>query len=338
MTNRTLEAQRRSTSDQALVLRVRRGVRFVVVAAVVWVIVLVIAALLLGDRASLARIERAGPYIAAMTLVAFVANHLLRFARWQWMLCRLGAHVPTVASLAIFMAGLGLLPTPGKIGVAARSLLLVRYGVPVRTSLAAYFAERLFDLAGLLILAAVFYRGPLSDSVTTIAVAGVACIALLARYPDPFVRALRRMVSRWPKLVVPVNATAGLLHGAKRLLAFPQALYFVLLGLLANVVIGALVWGVLAYLSASISIGTGIGGVAIAHLTGSASMAPGGLGGFEVALLLDLEHMDVQRDHALIVVTCVRIVTLWGSVVVGLPLLLAGLRRSRLEPNADTFA
>ena len=338
MTTRTPDAPRHSASDQALQLRVRRGVRFVVVAAVIWVIVLVIAAFLLGDRAAIARIEQAGPYIAAMTLAAFVANHLLRFARWQWMLSRLGARVPKLASLAIFMAGLGLLPTPGKIGVAARSLLLVRYAVPIRTSLAAYFAERLFDLAGLLVLAAIFYRGPLSDGVTTISVVGAVCIVLLARYPDPFVRALRRAVSRWPKLVLAVNATDGLLHAAKRLLAFPQVLYFVLLGLLANVVIGLLAWGVLAYLSAGISVGTGIGGVAIAHLTGSASMAPGGLGAFEVALLLDLDHSGVQRDHALIVVTCVRIVTLWGSVVVGLPLLLAGLRRSGLERSADTFA
>jgi len=338
VTTRAPDARLRSANNQALQVRVRHGIRFVVVAAVVWVIVLVIAALLFGDRAAIARIERAGPYIAAMTLVAFAANHLLRFARWQWMLIRLGARVPNMASLAIFMAGFGLLPTPGKIGVAARSLLLVRYGVPIRTSLAAYFAERLFDLAGLLILAAVFYRGPLSDGVTTIAVAGVACIALLARNPDPFVRSLRRMVNRWPKLVLAVNATDGLLHAAKRLLVFPQALYFVLLGLLANVVIGLLVWGVLAYLSAGISVGTGIGGIAIAHLTGSASMAPGGLGGFEVALLLDLEHVGVQRDHALVVVTCVRIVTLWGSVAVGLPLLLAGLRRGRRERHADTFA
>ena len=48
--------------------------------------------------------------------------------RWHWMLGSLGSHVPKMASFAIFMAGLGLLPTPGKIGVAARSLLLERYG------------------------------------------------------------------------------------------------------------------------------------------------------------------------------------------------------------------
>lgn len=311
--------------DQALMLRVRRGIRIVVVAAIVWVVILVIAAILVSDRAVVVRFARAGPQIAAMTAAAFAANHVLRFARWQWMLARLGARVPGVASFAIFMAGLGLLPTPGKIGVAARSLLLVRHGVPIRTSLAAYFAERLFDLAGLLLLAALFYRGPLAGGLTALAVAGVACVALIARYPDPFVQMLQQWVSPWPKLVAAVNATAGLLHSARRLLVFPQALAFVLLGMLANVAVGLLAWGVLAHLGAPISVGTGVGGVAFAHLTGSASMAPGGLGGFEVALLFDLEHAGVRWDYALVVLTCVRLVTLWGGVVVGLPLMLSGL-------------
>ena len=325
------DAQSGSASHQALLHRVRRGVHFVVAAAIVWVVILVIAGILFSDQTAVARFERAGPYIAAMTLVAFAANHLLRFARWQWMLVRLGARVSTMASLAIFMAGLGLLPTPGKVGVAARSLLLMRHGVPIRMSLAAYFAERVFDLAGLLLLAAIFYRGPLSDGLTALAAAGVACIALIARYPDRFVHALRRLVSRWPKFLMVVNATAGLLHAARRLISLPQALIFVLLGMVANVVVGLLVWAVLGDLSASASVQTGIGAVAVAHLTGSASMAPGGLGGFEVALMLDLEHTGVKREDALIVVTCARMVTLWGGAIVGLPLLLSGLRRDRLE-------
>jgi hypothetical protein len=288
-------------------------VRFVIVAAVVWVVALLIAAILVGDRAAIARFERAGPSIAAMTIVVFVANHLLRFVRWQWMLVNLGAQVPTLASFGIFMAGLGLLPTPGKIGVAARSMLLERYGMRVHVSLAAYFAERLFDLVGLFLLAAIYYQGPLSRGITIIAVAGVVCIALVVRFPDPLIRGSRQLVRNCPKLVGAVDAAAGLLHAASRLLVFPQALAFVLLGMLANVAVGLLVWGVLLGLSEAVSIGTGIGGVALAHLTGSASLSPGGLGGFELALLLDLHHVGIEEDDALIAVACVRIVTLWAG-------------------------
>lgn len=317
--------------ELALLHRVRRGLHFVVLAAVVWVVVLAIAAIAVTDRSVLARFDRAWPWLATATLAAFIGNHLLRFGRWQWMLHVLGARVPVVASFAIFMAGLGLLPTPGKIGVAARSLLLTRHGVSGRVSLAAYFAERLFDLAGLLLLATAFYRGPLAGGITVVGIAGVACLALLARYPDTFVVPLRRWVGRWPRLVVAVDAAAGMLHAARRLLELRWALVFVALGMAANVVVGVLIWRLLAYFAIDTSVGTGIGGLALAHLTGSASMAPGGLGGFEVALLLDLERAGAQLDQALIILICVRIVTLWAGVVVGLPLLLMGLRRDRVD-------
>ena len=59
-------------------------------AAVIWVVVLVMAAILFGDRAVVGRIERAGPSIVAMTLAAFGANHVLKFVRWQWMLLGIG--------------------------------------------------------------------------------------------------------------------------------------------------------------------------------------------------------------------------------------------------------
>jgi len=61
------DAQLQNRSRQALLLRIRRGARFVVVAGVVWVVVLAIAAIFFGDRALVARFERTGPSIVAMT-------------------------------------------------------------------------------------------------------------------------------------------------------------------------------------------------------------------------------------------------------------------------------
>ena len=309
--------------------RIRDGIRFVIGAAILWVAALVIAVFFYSDRSGFSGVAGAGASIAAVTLVAFVANHLLRFARWQWMLGRLDARVPWPASLAIFMAGLGLLPTPGKAGVAVRSLFLERYGVRLRTSLAAYFAERLFDLLGLLLLAVAFYRGPLSEQIVGIAIVSLIAIVLIARYPTAMVRTLRSAVDGWTKATLIVDTMGGLLHAAARLFAWRIGLGFLALGMLANVVVGLLVWSIATMLTASIPAETGVGAVAIAHLSGSASMMPGGLGPFEIALLLDLRHIGMVQGDAVVVVACVRIVTLWGAVIVGLPLLLALLRTTR---------
>jgi uncharacterized protein (TIRG00374 family) len=328
------DAEDAHSEQRALVQRVQRGARFVVLAAAAWVVALGIAAIFAGDPYAWLRLQGAGTEIATMTLAAFVANHLLRFVRWQSMLRMLGARVPLVESLSIFMAGLGLLPTPGKIGVAVRSVLLMKHGVPVRMSLAAYFAERFFDLVGLLILAALFYNGPLSGAVTAAAAIAVIGVALLVRYPEPIVDRVLRLVRRWPTLAQAVKATTGLLEAARRLLAFPQAALFVTVGVLANALVGFLVYGVATYLATPVPAGSAIGAVAFAHLSGSASMTPGGLGSFELALLFDLVHSSVPREDALIVVACVRFVTLWGSVAVGLPLMLIGLRRNPLASKS----
>lgn len=305
-----------------------------VLAAAAWVVAVAVAAIVATDRTAWLRLERAGPHIATMTLSVFAVSHFIRFLRWQSMLRILGASVPLIDSFSIFMAGLGLLPTPGKAGVAVRSVLLMKHGIPVRDSLAAYFAERFFDLIGLLILAALLYTGPFSKAVTVLAVVGVTAIALFVRYPQPVVDIVRRAVSRWPRLARAVDATAGLLEAAKHLLTFPQAIVFAALGLVANALVGLLVYGVAMSLGTPVPAGSAIGAVAFAHLSGSASMTPGGLGSFELALLFDLVHLSVPRDDALIIVTCVRFVTLWGPVAVGLPLMLIGLRQDPFAPKS----
>ena len=212
---------------------------------------------------------------------------------------------------------------------SALSLANAVFVSTLRTSLAAYFAERLFDLLGLLLLAIAFYRGPLSEQIVGIAIVSLIAIVLIARYPTAMVRMLRSAVDGWTKATLIVDTMGGLLHAAARLFAWRVGLGFLALGMLANVVVGLLVWSIATMLTASIPAETGVGAVAIAHLSGSASMMPGGLGPFEIALLLDLRHIGMVQGDAVVVVACVRIVTLWGAVIVGLPLLLALLRTTR---------
>jgi hypothetical protein len=46
-------------------------------------------------------------------------------------------------------------------------------------------------------------------------------------------------------------------------------------------------------------------------------------------MLAQLAALPASTAQALMAVAVVRVATLWGSVVVGLPLLLAGMRRQR---------
>jgi uncharacterized protein (TIRG00374 family) len=69
--------------------------------------------------------------------------------------------------------------------------------------------------------------------------------------------------------------------------------------------------------------------LAISHLSGLLSLLPGGLGGFELAMAVQLAAREIAPGDAIAAVVLVRMATLWGSVAVGLPCLAFGLRRLR---------
>lgn len=307
------------------IARAKRLVAFVVVAATLWSLALVLAAGFWGGEALSTQAARISGALVAATVAAFVVNHLLRFVRWQLMLRAEGYRVPWARSLAIFMAGLALLPTPAKAGVAARSVLLSAEGVPVHVSLAAYFAERLFDLIGLLLLAALLlgaavpaHRGWLIAVLATAAVVGVLVAPRLGRLARQWSQTRSHALAR------SVDWTLSFFTDAADMMAGWRLPAFVLIGILANVSTGLFLWWAVG---ASIDALHAIGILAVSHLSGSLSMLPGGIGGFELAMLAQLTGAGVTRPDALLAVGLVRVVTLWGSVAVGLPLLWLGMTR-----------
>ncbi len=98
------------------------------------------------------------PLILALTLF----NYLCRFFKWQYFLKRLELHVPWVKSLLIFLSGLSMAITPGKVGELLKSYLLKNTnGAPISRTSPIIMAERLSDGLAMLILAAtglVLYR------------------------------------------------------------------------------------------------------------------------------------------------------------------------------------
>jgi uncharacterized membrane protein YbhN (UPF0104 family) len=314
-------------------MRLRRLVRAVVIAAMAWSIALIALALAWGGEEFMARVGAIGPELAGATLAAFALNHALRFVRWQLMLRSEGYRVPWPRSLSIFLAGLALLPTPAKAGVAARSLLLVREGVPVHVSLAAYFVERLLDLVGLVVIASLVLASGAPATrfalALAIAVAGVVAVAIAPRA----CRALQPRLGGRPALARVVDWLVTFFADAAHMLSGWRLPAFVALGLAANLVTGALLWFVLAGSATPLAFSTAAGILGVSHLSGSASLLPGGMGGFELAMLGQLALLHIPAGQALVALALVRLTTLWGSVLVGLPLLYAGLRRSAsLEP------
>ena len=98
------------------------------------------------------------PLILELTLF----NYLCRFFKWQYYLHRLGINIPWLTSLLIFLSGLSMAITPGKVGELLKSYLLKREtGAPISYTSPVIVAERLTDGIAMVILASlglVLYR------------------------------------------------------------------------------------------------------------------------------------------------------------------------------------
>lgn len=106
-----------------------------------------------GLRAALAQIPLWAP---AATCALSLANYLVRFPRWQRYLRLIESEVSGAASLRIYLAGLSLTVSPGKVGEALKLWLLREIdGTPLARSAPIVLAERVTDLFGFIVLIAV---------------------------------------------------------------------------------------------------------------------------------------------------------------------------------------
>ena len=82
-------------------------------------------------------------------------NYLLRYLKWTLYLRVLGIRVPAGLNLTIFLGGLSMTVTPGKIGELLKAYLLRESrGVPMARTAPVVIAERVTDLIALVLLMA----------------------------------------------------------------------------------------------------------------------------------------------------------------------------------------
>lgn len=265
---------------------------------------------------------------ATGTLVC-CATLLLRFARWRHILQRQGHVLPDGFSLRVYLAGVALSASPGKLGETLRSALLLPRGVPLAQSIAAFVADRLSDLIGVALLGAVAgmaagQRQPVLEVIALLALVGPAWLAQRLRsgwtlQPGAWQRApawLQRLARR---------AAAPALAWAQRWTPSPVGAY---------AVVALAVYGLQALVFASyvnrLAPGTGIAAcVAVyanATLIGAATLLPGGLGAMESALVLQLHGLGLPLPQAIAATLAARVSTLWVGWGIGFAALLSFAR------------
>ncbi len=257
------------------------------------------------------------PAILSLTLL----NYGLRFLKWHLYLRWVGAALPWPTSAAVFIAGLAMVLTPGKLGETVKSLLVWRLrGIPISTTLPVVFAERLTDGLAMVLLAglgiSVYPAGiPILGGI----LAGLSAMVLGA-WAWPQVEPLLRRLSRWPLFSRILPALLNFYASAHSLVRAPNLLLAIGLGLIS--------WGAEGLAFALILHGLGVPAdlsmvqraiftLSFATLAGAVSFLPGGLVAAEASLAGLLLAQGLPREIAATATVLIRLATLWFGVALG---------------------
>jgi uncharacterized membrane protein YbhN (UPF0104 family) len=295
---------------------------FVVVAAAAYLSI----AFYVGWRDLAGALANVGAVALLAGLLVASVNYLVRFARWHDLLDRMGLGLPFADNLRIYVGGLALTATPGKLGETLRSALLLRWRVPAGASLAAFFVDRLTDLIGVLLLAAATGGGTLWWGLAAAAVLGgvglrIVCTSGRAEEMAHWLERRHRLARLVALLRCGMEQYVAVWRGA-RVVAYVAIamLAYGIQGLVFAAYVERL-WGGVPW-SASLHI------FATATLAGAASMIPGGLGAMELALIGQLALAGMPVTAATAAALAVRAVTLWFAILLGLLCLLWYRRRA----------
>ena len=255
------------------------------------------------------------PVLLALSLL----NYLFRFFKWDYYLGIIDVKMNKLDSLSVFMSGLVMSVTPGKLGELLKSLLVKEItNVPISRTAPIVLAERLTDFISLLILAIIGafvydFGGTIS---ITISLALIILIVLVSN-KNLSILLLNQLekITFLKKYLTNIHAAY---ESSYRLLKPVPLVSMTFISLLA--------WGFecvgyylilknfnvnLGLLWASFSYG-------FSTIIGAVSMLPGGLGITEGSLTFLLIQKNIPKDIAVTTTFIVRVVTLWFAVLVGI--------------------
>jgi glycosyltransferase 2 family protein len=272
------------------------------------------------------------PLILGFTLF----NYFWRYVKWQYYLGRLEIKIHWLQSLLIFLSGLSMAITPGKVGELLKSYLLKSStGAPVSRTSPIIVAERLTDgiaMIGLAITGLILYRfgWELSLALFILGFTGILVIQN---------RQLSLTLLGFGERLPVVSRIAHLLRtfyeSSYTLLQWRPLLLAILIGLISWSGECAALFFVYAGLGIAFSLDLFIKSMfilAVSSLVGSASGLPGGLGTADGSLL-GLTHLLITPSKAIAgtATLLIRLCTLWFGLGLGVIALILFRSTQRID-------
>lgn len=279
----------------------------------------------LGWQDTMAAFAALGAHTLLIGILVASSSYLWRFARWERTLQYMGNSVPRFKHLVIYLSGIPLTATPGKVGETFRSALLFQHGVRIPHSLAAFLVDRGTDVLGMILLGTLasiiaeqhsFWIWLLSFSALLL---GTRLFAYMQSHPIAS--------AGWNRLArymawLPIKGGQATLAAWAHVWTLPIASSFSVIAMVAYGTHALIFAWFCHILNTGISIADCVLMFVQATLFGAATMIPGGLGAMEAALAFQLIEHGVSDVNAISLAISTRLLTLWLGVLTGIVCLL----------------
>lgn len=246
-------------------------------------------------------------------------NYYLRFERWHYYLNILSIELPRKISFAIFIGGLVMSITPGKMGELLKSYLIKEYnGTNIHRSAPIILVERLSDFVSLLVIAmigALYFDFDRAFVLITLIIFS-ALLFLLS----------------WRKAALPILHYVGkikFLHKiSEKIIVSYENSYKLLkpVPLFSMMLLAAVAWifeafGLYIILYVFETPATFFRSTFVysfSTIIGGLTLLPGGIGPTEGSLTILLVRTEIPLNIAFVSTFLIRIATLWFAVVIGI--------------------
>ncbi len=243
-----------------------------------------------------------------------------RFFRWLYYLHVLKVSVPLGTNAAIFMAGLSMTISPGKLGEVLKSVFVRQAsGAAVARTAPAVVAERATDGTGMV---AWGFLGAFALGLSPVwmfVFLGVAAFGIAVLRSRRLSLLVERLLLKLP-LLDRLAPHLHAFHGASNELLGARPL-------VVGTVISFLSWGLecLGVYLCAVGLGAETGFLmvvfvfAVSSLIGVLSMIPGGIGAVEAGLALQFRQLaDMSGGLAGALTLVIRLATLWWATLLGI--------------------
>lgn len=266
-----------------------------------------------------------------------VVNYAVRWGKWHYYLRHLGFRdVPVLESAVVFVAGLTMAITPGKVGEVLKSVLLHESrGAPIARTAPIVIAERLTDLLGLFVIAAfgigIFDYG----RIAFFAILGGLLVGMAVLQSQRAVGVALDLLERLPWIGDLRDRIEEAYESMRSLLQWRPLIIATMLSVLSwSMEALAFFWILDALGAARLELNLAAFIFSMTTILGAVSFLPGGLGVTEGTMIgaLLLFGVFAERPMATAATYLIRLATLWFAVGLGI-FGLAAFRRMYRDPT-----